>query len=145
MWLGNYSDPFPVFARLPSGANSLQRIHRGTMTTERSPGPEARATNPALTPQRELNLSLYREILRGLPLGIAILELENPLDAKTFRIIEINPTATLLTGATSEELSGRTLAEFPKLLKTRFPHACAEALESGEPRNGVWDTCHGMH
>jgi PAS domain S-box-containing protein len=105
------------------------------MTTERSSGPEARATKPALTPRREINLSLYQEILRGLPLGIVILELENPQDAKTFRIIEINPTATLLTGATAEDLSGRTLAEFPKLLKTRFPHACAEALVSREPRN----------
>ena len=135
MWLGNDSDPFPVFARLPSGANSRQRIHRGTMTTERSSGPEARATNSALTSQREINPSLYQQILGGLPFGIVILELENPQDAKTFRIIEINPAATLLTGATAEDLSGRTLAEFPKLLKTRFPHACAEALESREPRN----------
>jgi len=135
VWLGNDSDTFRVFVRLPSEANSLQRIHRGTMTTERSSGPEARATKPALTPQREINLSLYQEILRGLPLGIVILELENPQDAKTFRIIEINPTGTQLTGATAEDLSGRTLAEFPKLLKTRFPHACAEALVSREPRN----------
>jgi PAS domain S-box-containing protein len=64
-----------------------------------------------------------------------VLQLENPQDAKTFRIIEVNPAATLLTGASPEDLNGRTLAEFPKLLKTRFPHACAEALASREPRN----------
>src|SRR4029077_7157122 len=61
--------------------------------------------------------------------------LENPQDAKTFRIIEINPAATLLTGATSEDLSGRTFAESPKLLNTRCPPAGAEAVESREPRN----------
>ena len=105
------------------------------MTTQRSSGPEARATKPALTQQQETNLPLYREILTGLPLGIVVLQLENPHDAKTFRITEINPAATLLTGASPEDLNGRTLAEFPKLLKTRFPRACAEALESREPRN----------
>lgn len=105
------------------------------MTTQRSSGPEARATKPALTQQRETNVPVYQEILRGLPLGIVILQLENPQDAKTFRITEINPAVTLLTGATHEDLNGRTLAEFPKLLKTRFPRACAEALQSREPRN----------
>ena len=105
------------------------------MTTQRSSGPEARAIKPALTQKQETNLPLYREILRGLPLGVVVLQLANPHDAKTFRIIEINPAATLLTGATPEDLNGRTLAEFPKLLKTRFPRACAEALQSREPRN----------
>ncbi len=64
-----------------------------------------------------------------------MLQLENPEDAKSFRIIETNPAVTLLTGATAEDLNGRTLADFPKLLKTRFPRACAEALQSQEPRN----------
>ena len=105
------------------------------MTTQRSSGPGARATKPALARQQETHLPLYQEILKGLPLGIVVLQLENPQDPKTFRIIEINPSATLLTGASPEDLNGRTLAEFPKLLKTRFPHACAEALESREPRN----------
>lgn len=104
------------------------------MTTQRSSGPEAWATKPALAPQQETSL-LYQEILKGLPLGIVVLQLENPQDAKTFRIIEINAAATLLTGASPEDLNGRTLAEFPRLLKTRFPRACAEALESREPRN----------
>jgi PAS domain S-box-containing protein len=105
------------------------------MTTQRSSGREARAAKPALTQQQGTKHTLSQEILRGLPLGIVVLQLENPQDVKTFRIMEVNPAATLLTGATPEDLNGRTLAEFPKLLKTRFPHACAEALESREPRN----------
>src|SRR5580692_1883827 len=105
------------------------------MSTQRSSGPEARATKSARTHHREINGSLCQEILRGLPLGIVVLQLENPHDARTFRIIEINPAATRLTGASPEDLNGRTLAEFPNLLKTRFPHVCARALESRKPRN----------
>ena len=71
----------------------------------------------------------------GLPLGIVVLQLENPKDARTFRIIDVNPAAGLLTGTTLEDLRGRTLAEFPKLLKTRFPRSCLEALESCESKD----------
>jgi PAS domain S-box-containing protein len=63
------------------------------------------------------------------------LQLENPDDVRTFKIIDINPAAALLTGATLEDLRGRTLAEFPKLVKTRFPRTCVEALASRESRN----------
>lgn len=66
---------------------------------------------------------------------MVVLQLQNPQDVKTYRIIDINPAATLQTGATREALQGRTLAEFPKLLKTRFPHLCLESIQTGEPRN----------
>src|SRR5467141_3004383 len=110
-------------------------MDRGTMTTHRTSGPEAHATKSALAQQRETTLSLYQEILRGLPLGIVVLQLENPSDVSTFRIIDVNPAAALLTGAALEDLRGRTLAEFPKLLKTRFSRRCFEAFESRESRN----------
>ena len=71
----------------------------------------------------------------GLPLGIVVLQLENPKDVRTFRIIDVNPAAGLLTGTTLEDLRGRTLAEFPKLLKTRFLRSCLEALESRESKD----------
>jgi len=71
----------------------------------------------------------------GLPLGILVLQLENPKDVRTFRIIDVNPAASLLTGTTQEDLRGRTLAEFPRLLKTRFPRSCLEALESHESKD----------
>jgi len=105
------------------------------MTTHRTSGPEAHATKSALAQQRETTLSLYQEILRGLPLGIVVLQLENPSDVSTFRIIDVNPAAALLTGAALEDLRGRTLAEFPKLLKTRFSRRCFEAFASGESRD----------
>jgi len=105
------------------------------MTTHRTSGPEAHATKSALAQQPETTLSLYQEILRGLPLGIVVLQLENPSDVSTFRIIDVNPAAALLTGAALEDLRGRTLAEFPKLLKTRFSRRCFEAFESRESRD----------
>jgi PAS domain S-box-containing protein len=100
------------------------------MTTRRTSGLGAQSTKSALTPQQNTTLSLYQEILRGLPLGIVILQLENPQDVRTFRIIDVNPAAALLTGATIEVLCGRTLAEFPKLLKTPLPRRCLEAFQS---------------
>lgn len=126
---------FPEFARWPSGATPLQSTYRGMMTANRTAGPGAPATKSALTQQQEATLPLYQEIFRGLPLGMVVLQLANPQDAKTYRILDTNPAATLLTGATQETLHGKTLAEFPRLLKTRFPHVCLESLQSGEPRD----------
>jgi PAS domain S-box-containing protein len=105
------------------------------MTTQRTSGPQAHGTKSAFAQQRETTLPLYQEILMGLPLGILVLQLENPKDVRTFRIIDVNPAASLLTGTTQEDLRGRTLAEFPRLLKTRFPRSCLEALESHESKD----------
>jgi PAS domain S-box-containing protein len=105
------------------------------MSTHRTSGPGAPGSKSARAPQEETALPLSQEVLERLPVGIVVLHLEDPQDVRTFRIIDVNPAATQLTGATPEALSGRTLAEFPKLLKTRFPWTCAEALRAGEPRN----------
>jgi PAS domain S-box-containing protein len=105
------------------------------MSTHRTSGPGAQASKSARAQQEKTALPLSQEILGSLPVGIVVLHLEDPQDARTFRIIDVNPAATRLTGATLEALNGRTLAEFPKLLKTRLPWTCAEALRAGEPRN----------
>lgn len=105
------------------------------MTAQRSSGPEARATKSTLIAQQETTLSLYQEIMRGLPLGVVVLQLDYPQDARTFKIVDVNPAASFLTGTAAETLRGRTLAEFPRLLKTRFPHVCLESLQTGEPKN----------
>jgi PAS domain S-box-containing protein len=105
------------------------------MSTHRTSRPEAYGSKSARMQEQEVALPLAQEIFRSLPVGIVVLQVENPQDVRTFRIIDVNPAATLLTGATFEALSGRTLAEFPKLLKTRFPSACADALRASEPKN----------
>jgi PAS domain S-box-containing protein len=105
------------------------------MTKRRFGGFAVEAAKSVLTQPAEALAMLHPDIFRGLPLGVIILHLENPQDVKTFRIIDLNPAAALMTGATLEDLRGRKLAEFPKLLKTPFPVRCLDALRAGESRN----------
>ena len=105
------------------------------MTTRRTSGPQGHAAKSALAQPAETTLPLYLEIVRGLPLGVVILQLENPQDPRSFRIIDLNPAAASITGSTLEDLRGRTLAEFPKLLKTAIPGRCLDAFQAREPRN----------
>src|SRR5437588_8204475 len=105
------------------------------MNTRRSSGPGAHAAKTALKKPAEAIASLYPEILKGMPMGMLVLHLENPRDPKTFRIIDINPAAAFLTGTTLEDFRGKTLADFPKLLKTPLPVSCLEALRAQEPKD----------
>jgi PAS domain S-box-containing protein len=105
------------------------------MTTNRASGPGAHATKSARTQHPDAAHLFYKEIITGLSLGIVVLQLENPKDARTFRIIDLNPAAAFLTGARLEDLRNKTLADFPKLLKTGFPRSCLEAMQSRAPRN----------
>ncbi len=105
------------------------------MTTRRTSGPGAQAAKSALKKPAEAIASLYPEILKGMPVGMIVLHLENPRDPKTFKIIDANPAAASLTGATLEDFRGRTLADFPKLLETPFPASCLNALRAQEPRS----------
>jgi PAS domain S-box-containing protein len=66
---------------------------------------------------------------------VVVLHLEKPQDVKSFRIIDLNPAAAHITGATEEGLRGRTLAEFPKLLKIPFLGRCLDALHAREPKD----------
>ena len=93
-------------------------------------------TGGCVTPQPNAKtFHLCPEILRRLPVGVMVLHLEDPSDAKSFRIIDVNPAAAEITGSTIENLRGRTLAEFPKFLNTPFPHLCLAAFRSGEAKS----------
>jgi len=105
------------------------------MTTRRTTGPQAHAVKSALAPAGDATLPLYSEIFSGLPVGIVVLHLENSKDGRSLRIMDLNPAAAFLTGSTLEDLRGRTLAEFPELLKTAFPNECLDALHARKPKN----------
>lgn len=105
------------------------------MTTRQTSGPLAQAAKTALNPSGDSTSSLYSEIFSGLPVGIVVLYLEILEDPRSFRIIDLNPAVAALTGSTPEELRGRTLAEFPKLLKSPFPHGCLEAFHARRAKN----------
>jgi PAS domain S-box-containing protein len=89
------------------------------------------ASNKASTPF----LNYYPELLRALPVGVALLLLEDPADARTFRIVETNPAAAVITGWKAERILNKRLADFPRLLKTNLPRQFQEALQSGVAKN----------
>jgi|GEM_PF-2519315 len=80
-------------------------------------------------------IKLYRHLVEELPIGVAILRLDDPDDFKTWRIAEINPAGRRLSAAKDSE-RGKPLFEFaPELFDTNFPRACREALRTGEEKS----------
>jgi PAS domain S-box-containing protein len=92
------------------------------MTISRMSGMVALAADSAHCQPSRSVLDLYPEFLKNLPFGVVLLHLENPQDIKTYRMIDLNPAAAEITGATPEDLLGRTLADFPKLLEKLLPY-----------------------
>jgi PAS domain S-box-containing protein len=117
------------------GNNCASRKAQARMTTRRNSGPEASGTAAAPVRPEEGILTLFSEIFRGVPMGVVILQMQDRRDAAAFRIIDLNPAAARITGSTLEELRGRTLGEFPNLLKSSFARRCLEALRSGEAKS----------
>lgn len=126
---------FPVISRLPRGARAGDGTRRIIMPTRRSSGSGAHAAKSAIKKPAEAIATLSPEILKGMPVGIMVLHLENLKDPGTFKIIDVNPAAAKLTGAALEDLRGKTLGDFPRLLQTQLPVSCLEALRTQEPRN----------
>src|SRR5215472_5430296 len=126
---------FPVISRLLRQGRAGEGTQRIIMSTRRSSGLGTAVAKSVIKKPAELLVSLSPQILKGMPVGMIVLHLENPKDPRTFKIIEINPAAATLTGTTPEDLHGQTLGDFPKLLETQFPVSCLEALHAQEPRH----------
>jgi PAS domain S-box-containing protein len=105
------------------------------VNTRRFAGQEARNTNSPVSLPNQTIVALYPEVLRELPVGVVLLQLEDPSDVRTFRIVDANPAAAEITGSTIQMLLGRTLTDFPKLLETTIPRGWLTALRSGEARD----------
>ncbi len=105
------------------------------MKARRIAVPEAQEANSAVSLQDQTILGLFPEFLRELPVGVVLLLLEDPSDARTFRIVDANRAAAEIAGSTIQMLIGRTLADFPKLLETPIPGQCLTALRSGQALN----------
>jgi len=126
---------FPVISRLPHRARAGDGTRRIIMPTRRSSGSGGQAAKSAIKKPAEAFASLSPEALRGMPVGMLVLHLENLKDPRSFKIVDVNPAAASLTGATLEDLRGKTLGDFPNLLKTQLPGSCLEALRAQEPRH----------
>src|SRR5258708_25130306 len=105
------------------------------MKARRIAVPEAHEANSAVSLQDQTILGLFPEFLRELPVGVVLLLLEDPSDARTFRIVDANRAAAEIAGSTIQMLISRTLADFPKLLETPIPGQCLTALRSGQALN----------
>jgi PAS domain S-box-containing protein len=105
------------------------------MKARRIAVPEVQEANSAVSLQDQTILGLYPEFLRELPVGVVLLLLEDPSDARTFKIVDANRAAAEIAGSTIQMLIGRTFADFPKLLDMPVPGQCLTALRSGQALN----------
>src|SRR5882724_11498489 len=80
-------------------------------------------------------LGLYPLLLRALPVGVVLLMLEDSSDPESFRIVDANRAAAEITRSNSPRLLGRSLADFPELVKTFIPGELFASLRRGEARN----------
>lgn len=78
---------------------------------------------------------LYSELLREFPVGVVLLLLEDPSDARTFKIVDANRVAAKIAKSASQTLLGKSLADFPKLLETQIPGQLLATLRAGHARD----------
>lgn len=73
------------------------------------------------------------ENLRDNRVGVVVWHLDDSSDLQSFRIVDVNLIAARLVRTTIEDLRGKTLAAFPKLLESDIPRQCVEVLRTGKP------------
>lgn len=105
------------------------------METRRRAGSAAQAADSTAPLPNRTVLDIYPDLLKELPVGVVLLRLEDPADAKTFKIVDANPAAAELTGTTTQMLLGKTLDDFPKLLEIPIPPQWLTQLRPGERRD----------
>lgn len=105
------------------------------MNTSKSAAQEAQDKNSSVSRPTEAVIRLYPQVLAGLPVGLVLLQCEDPADVKTFRIVDANPTAAVTTGTTVQALLGKTMADFPKLSEMPIPNHWLASLRSGESQD----------
>ncbi|HKV25418.1 MAG TPA: PAS domain S-box protein [Candidatus Acidoferrum sp.] len=73
--------------------------------------------------------------MSALPVGVVLLLLQDADDLGSFRIVDANVAAAQVSGASTEMFLGKTLADFPEILKTKIPAEMLAALQTGRARN----------
>ena len=95
-----------------------------------------RIVRHAANPKRaEETIRLYADIVRNVQIGLVVLHLERRNDAQSFRLVDINPAAVEFLGARREDLLGKTLADFPDVLKSDLPKQFLEVVRTGKPQD----------
>jgi len=80
-------------------------------------------------------ISLYESIVNNLQQGLIVWHWEDVNDPRSCGIIYANPAAERITGVSAQELAGKTLADFPKWIETRFPGFQQAVILSGQPQD----------
>ncbi|PYR30142.1 MAG: hypothetical protein DMF90_28340, partial [Acidobacteria bacterium] len=80
------------------------------MIMRRSSRPKARTPRSPRRRFHEELLPLGFEILENLPLGVIVLQLDNPGDIRSLRIVELNRAAAAVAGVKRDDCRGRPLA-----------------------------------
>lgn len=75
---------------------------------------------------------LFESEVRDNRVGVIVWHLDDPMDLRSFRIVDVNPIAAKLVGTTIESLRGKTLTAFPKFLESDVPRQCVDVLRSGK-------------
>jgi PAS domain S-box-containing protein len=87
-----------------------------------------------LTWSPDTNFALYPRIFKKMPFGIMILQLGDPRDINTFKVIELNPAAVRIIDSNLTDLRGRSLSEFPMLLASLLAAQCQHAFPTRKSR-----------
>lgn len=81
------------------------------------------------------DVDFEREAFLRLPVGVAILRLDDPDDLKSFRIVDCNEASAVVAGRTRESSIGRLLYEYsPQTVESGRAAQYAEVIRTGKPR-----------
>lgn len=109
---------------------SQRMVSSSNRATEFSQEPSALADVASNTPA---NNPIYNQFLNDLHTGAVILQFTDRDSLRSARIVGLNDALTDFAGVPAESLRGIALSGFPRLLETRIPNHCIEALNSGSP------------
>jgi two-component system, cell cycle sensor histidine kinase and response regulator CckA len=90
-----------------------------------------------VTEQRERSraIQLYADIIGRLQIALCVWHLDDWNDARSLRLVELNPGGEAILGLTARRCAGRTMIEcLPGLFATGLPELFAGVVRSGEPR-----------
>ena len=81
----------------------------------------------------EDSIRVYAEIVRNMPIGLNVWQMENPKDPRSFRLIATNPAVQRFTGVNLEGSIGRSMVDiFPYL--SEIPNLYAEVIATDKPK-----------
>lgn len=82
------------------------------------------------------HLQLYADIIKNIPIGLTVIELENPADLQTLRILDLNPNTAQIGGIKAEDYIGKYLKDVsPQTFERGTDKIYAEVLRDNKPRD----------